>query len=606
VTTFPPTVDLIVDGESVNAGIINRPLSQLANRTQSNKEKIDALRARGALITAPDVAVDDLVLDSQLVYWNAVTEKLERGIAELVPVGAPPIFEPTPRNFVLGIAQNIRGTPGNKICDLHLRGLVPSLNVANFLQTTETPLYGVPYHLTILPTELGRVTGEKPGLRVFAGILLESGELFLNPDLRSLGEDHGHFQFGLDPDIWVDMGPSVALTGALTFTLGSTTVTGVGTLFTTEIVPGNIIQLDADARWVRVDSIIDDFELILVRDYDGAGGAGASTLGVGPWLYPGINFDPFPPIPFQSSVLTVNGSVLKFDDEFTVDLDGLHYLDLAYPPSHNDFEACLFYVFPLGLTSPGVTQLKVGTPNVVIQNCSPGGPPDTGNLKVSVFPILVPVTALQSGGVALKSLVVDPVTGNLLTRFGPVVEKIVGGTGVSVSPPDGQGIVTVTSVALDEIREPIPEILLRNAKQAFKNVTPYTQFPEGVRAGFLGKIKLPDTLNLGVPLSIIFEMLGETGISISEEAASFALKYNVIDPASGENLAKATLTLSKTIDFPFPYIAFDTFVATIFEIPGSQLVPGATVSFELSRNDTTDSYNGTVGVLTALYRVKLV
>lgn len=602
---FPPTVDLLIDGKPVDAGTTNVPLSQLANRTLSNKERIDAIAARGALISLPDVPVDDAVLDSQLVYWDAITEKLKVGIAELTAAGAPPEYVPTARCYVLGIAQNIRGTPGAKICDLHIRGLVPSINTTNFLHTGEAAVYGEAYYLTVLAAEIGRATSSRPGLRVFVGILRSDDSFFLDPDIQSLGEDHLHQQATLDPDEWLDLGTPLALTGTLTFTPSTTTVTGVGTLFTSELAAGNIIRLDADDYWVRIDHIVSDTELVLVKDYDSTGGAGAGTKADGPWVYPGTLLSPWPAIPFTSVVMVVNGSVMTFGVEYTADLDGVHWLDQDFPFSHNDFEAQIFWVFPLGKTAPGVTRLKSGTPSVLIENCSPGGPTDSGDLKVSVIPRVDLLSSAQSGSSVLKSLAVSSVTGDLQAKFGPVVEKLVAGVGVKLTPVSGQGSVRVDVTALDEIIAPLPEILLRNTKQSWRNVTPYIEMREGVRSGFMAKIRLPEVINVGEPFQLIFEMLGESSISSSAQSAVFTVKYNVIDPTAADSLSKATLSLTSTVVFPFPYTAYSTFKTIAAQIPGSQLIPNGTLSMLVERDDVSDTYTGNVGIVNPLYRVKL-
>lgn len=70
-----------------------------------------------------------------------------------------------------------------------------------------------------------------------------------------------------------------ALTGTLTFTNGSTTVTGVGTLFTTELTKAFYIRRSADgnSNLVRVALIVSDTELELESDYPGTTGAGAGV-----------------------------------------------------------------------------------------------------------------------------------------------------------------------------------------------------------------------------------------------------------------------------------------------------------------------------------------
>lgn len=72
--------------------------------------------------------------------------------------------------------------------------------------------------------------------------------------------------------------PSVttSLTGVSVFTLGSATVTGTGTLFTSELTPGDLIryQTDTEADWVEVRSIESNTSLTLSLPYNGTGGTG--------------------------------------------------------------------------------------------------------------------------------------------------------------------------------------------------------------------------------------------------------------------------------------------------------------------------------------------
>lgn len=72
---------------------------------------------------------------------------------------------------------------------------------------------------------------------------------------------------------------STALTGTPSFTNGSTTVTGTGTLFTSEVNSQMYVKRDSDgeAFWARVSAVISDTELELTEPYGGATGASASS-----------------------------------------------------------------------------------------------------------------------------------------------------------------------------------------------------------------------------------------------------------------------------------------------------------------------------------------
>lgn len=72
---------------------------------------------------------------------------------------------------------------------------------------------------------------------------------------------------------------SSAISGTLTFTNGSTTVTGSGTSFISNLTTQYFIKLNSDSEtsWMQVGTIISDTELELVSAYQGSSGSGASS-----------------------------------------------------------------------------------------------------------------------------------------------------------------------------------------------------------------------------------------------------------------------------------------------------------------------------------------
>jgi len=604
VATFPPVIHNVIDGETVESSNTNRPTNELNARTLFLKEQLDAIQRLFEVLTIQDRPVGDLVLENQIVYFNSATEKLESAVAELASFGMPPQYAPTDRCFVVGIAQNIRGLPGSKICDLRLGGLAEATTFTNLIETTETVVLGKPYWLSTKPSEAGRCTQTRLGLEYMVGVFFSTTEFYFFPQLKALGEEHLHYRFKIDNADWIDLGPSVAMTGTPTFTPASSAVTGVGTLFTTELAPGSVIFLDADDLWVRVDSITSDTALVLVLPYGGAGGAGASSITVGPFLIDKVEFDPFPPIPYDSTEMVLNGHLLEYGVDYDMSIDGLNYLSAEYPPSFEMFDVTVYYIQPISKSSPGVTLLKSATPNVQITNCSPGGPADSGNLQIGVIPSIVFSSLIAAGTLAIKSLVVNQTTGEITATAGPMVEQLIAGPGVSLSPSGGKGKVTVTATAADELREEIPDILLQNAKQSFHNLTPYIEFPEGSKSAFIGKIRLPATINTGIPLRFLFEMIGETDTATAD-TIMFELEYNIVDVSLTESILKPKQVAAKTVVMAADYVAYNTFTAIVMEIAGSQLVPNATLSFSLRRLDTLDTYEGNVGIINPQYTIKL-
>jgi len=68
-----------------------------------------------------------------------------------------------------------------------------------------------------------------------------------------------------------------ALTGLTTWTQGSATLLGSGTIYTSELVVGDWIKLDSDGQAYKIASIASDSELTLENIYTGTTGSGGSS-----------------------------------------------------------------------------------------------------------------------------------------------------------------------------------------------------------------------------------------------------------------------------------------------------------------------------------------
>lgn len=73
---------------------------------------------------------------------------------------------------------------------------------------------------------------------------------------------------------------NTALTGTITFTLGSTGITGSGTLFTTELAVGDYIQ-GGDSNWYEVVTITDNTTAALYKVYSSTTQSGVSSYKLG-------------------------------------------------------------------------------------------------------------------------------------------------------------------------------------------------------------------------------------------------------------------------------------------------------------------------------------
>lgn len=113
-----------------------------------------------------------------------------------------------------------------------------------------------------------------------------------------------------------------SLTGTLTFTNGSTAVTGSGTAFESELKVGYHIILDADVVWAEIASIESDTALTLTEAYTGTGGSGAGSKG---WGFSDKKIQAALSLPWGNNKLAAGAEVkleAKSDGTATIVVDG--------------------------------------------------------------------------------------------------------------------------------------------------------------------------------------------------------------------------------------------------------------------------------------------
>lgn len=197
------------------------------------------------------------------------------------------------RNLILGALNGSTIDAINRVVSC-FTGLDPVLelirNRNDFFLTTifETPPETPNGAITAFSTSQTYIPGSLVVLQ--QGTVLSSGVDFtedliapgFNMTVAPPGGDilQVFFQIGLasDPEPLVfDIEDTTTLTGTVTFTNGSTAVTGVSTLFTSELSIGTTITDDEGLVLGVVDSIGDDFNLVLVESWIGTTGANSSA-----------------------------------------------------------------------------------------------------------------------------------------------------------------------------------------------------------------------------------------------------------------------------------------------------------------------------------------
>lgn len=318
----------------------------------------------------------------------------------------------------------------------------------------------------------------------------------------------------------------------------------------------------------------------------------------GSWLYPASNLQPYPPIPFESSILEVNGSNYKYGttDDFYLDADGVHYLDVSFPPAATNWDVFLYYLIPKSLTNTGVNSLVPGNDIAVIQNCALGGPDDVGDLKISVVNQIDEISSVKDRSLVPKKLSVNSITGHIEVELGPYVQSITAGEGASVSSSNGD--VTISVLSADELRRPITDIALQNAKERVNGLLTYIGFPKTITTEILCKFKLPPSINAASSLIIYCDYIGNTSVA---GIGSFNIKYFNI--ATNAYVLNSGTSIVGNIEFPTGYVQMTRKTVALLSIPATSLSNSGILTLSIER-DITDSYTGELGLLSLEYLVQ--
>jgi hypothetical protein len=186
---FPSLVDLIKDLEEVAAKTPNRPLAQLAQRTDHLKAILDILRAGEALF-ALSVPLDAATVVGDAVYFDETsgTYKKALGAVETDPTTGSLILAES--SFAIGlIASKATDTLGTLVTG----GLCRDFSLENTISGDHT-IPG-PYYLST--SEPGKLTLQKPPINIFVLFNKDGDNFHLMPLIRDFVESHIHFRVEL-------------------------------------------------------------------------------------------------------------------------------------------------------------------------------------------------------------------------------------------------------------------------------------------------------------------------------------------------------------------------------------------------------------------------
>ena len=553
---YPANVRFIEDGTEVSAAITNQPLDDLRRRTEHLKCVLDNTIFENQGIQLRNVDVTDTVVDGDFVYFNNAVLKFDEALAGTQLVGT--VFLPTLSSFTVGMATSVTGVPGSKKANIIVGGEVQSIVPNDLLQLTDTFTtpgdLGVPFYLSAI--DAGKITLTKPGVAVIAGYFIGATTFFVNIDIRNLGENHIHIRLELDRSVFAAVAKPNPM-GAL---------------------------------WPA-----------------------------GAFNYPAAILSPFPPAPPEGVVLLVNGIAYLYYQDFFIDSDGLWLTGLVPnptipavtpppPPPVDSQNYVLYYIMSAADTQAGVTTLHAG-PNIEIENCIPGGPLTSGDLKIKSTSTIVELSGTAPGHIIVKDIQYAAVSDQLEIQRGPVVEKLGAGTNIALTETL-PGTWRIDSAAMSTLVAPLPDISLRNAKdKILDELRSYIQFPgDGTPSGILAKIHFPGGLPAASSVEIAAQYFGEGAATIgSNTEFGFSMSYWVDSPG---NNWRAPFVALAPIDLDLgAYSGFVGAKQTLFSFTIPFGTPEAVIHLRIDRRPNTAfafPYVDNVGVLQFIYRMTLV
>ena len=419
-------VRLIQDGTKVDSDVTNKPVLDLIDRTNYLKEQLDNISIQTSSLFLLDRDCSDDCKNSNFVYFDITDKKWKPGYASISKIDNKLYTDQN--SYIQGIIQNITGTPGQKKGKITIYGLVTDIDIIN-LMVENSQQIGSNIYLATDNIHKGQGTYTEPELKVFCGKFITDNTILFQPYFFNLGESHRHIWFDLDLSKFHDTGLNETLTGTATFTNGSANVTGIGTLFATELQANDWIILDSDNKPYKILSITDDTHLTLISNYNETGGTGSISKYIGNWLYPWSEFEQWPPITYASAILVLDENTIVPNGKFNLTADGAHYINPNFDPTTDTRRFTLYYEIPYGIEeskeiTKGITSLLARTLNLKIYKQGTQSPASVGDLEILSIPIFNDASETSDGDKVVKSLNTNTITGDINVFRGRVVESL--------------------------------------------------------------------------------------------------------------------------------------------------------------------------------------
>lgn len=586
ITAWKSLINLIRDGEYVRASTPNRPLTELAQRTEHLKDMLDLL-GTSETVYLRGVPVSTNTAVGQPVYLNNTAQQFKPALAA-ADMNNSNWGTTAESAFVWGIVQ--RKITANS-ADLIISGVIRDLDftAAGFDDDTETG----PYYLS--GTTAGALVRQRPAVGIYVLYWWkDTGTALLAPNIgRDLLEQHIHYKFELAA-------------------VPAGTVNSPSEGETHEI----LVADDTIQGWLPAD----------YGDYADVAPAGAKFV----YNLPEHQalYSLFPPIPISSYYLEIyrnnEGMGRKPDDYIKIDNNGIWWMEDAYghapwpvstsgvgsgdptsvvPPIHamdghgfdaSDDDLAIYLWF---------SKFTFKTGNTTVTSLRP-----CANSPIKVLECGNCITDATTGDLALDlewttsddaddgALVFKEVEDGVFKR-GPVVEKVQSGSpeiDVDSTIAGGSGTVTVSYTGSSSSREvDVSLIGLNNAmNDEYQNIM-FINLLSGRDSDIRMRVDVPSTISsTAANLKLKLTLLGSTAGTLPDLTISYR---NVPYSATAVALPTTDSVTTETLNGGALSTAY--YYKSVITSTAISVSAGDMVFFTISRAGSTDGYAGNVGLL---------
>ena len=186
--SFERFLQLIRDGEPVQAGVPNRPIAQL---DQNIKYLWDVIQAAnlGSTVYAREQTIAPEVVVGTPVYYNSVSQRFEPGLANMETDGNTGQILTSASSQIWGVVDVKHNAT---LADILLFGYA-DIDIAGV--TDNGTVYAGLYYLS--GTEPGKLTQQRPPVSVPTLRADGDGRVYVNPNFVDFLDNHRHYRFEL-------------------------------------------------------------------------------------------------------------------------------------------------------------------------------------------------------------------------------------------------------------------------------------------------------------------------------------------------------------------------------------------------------------------------